>query len=142
MKTTTKAKPATAPRALKVEPFTVTTEWVSVTTTILAKHAERMQRVPFYQKAPRLFCGQLVKSFHTDNLIHGTRRHEIKFLAYGFLTGRKTCPVTFNIEAARWAEITRLCSSINTTPTAFIRAAIAHAALGWARFDLNQNRDA
>lgn len=136
MKTPTATmKPATAPRALETQPFTVTTEWVRITTSILARHAEKMQHIPYYQTNPGRFCAWLVKRYQTTNFINSNRRLELECLAHGILTGRKTSPFTFAMEASQWAGIVNLCESINTTPTAFIRAAIAHAAQGWARFD-------
>lgn len=132
------AKPATAPRALEIQPFTVTTEWVSVTTSILARHAERMQTVPSYQKNRLRYCGELLTNYQNAKLFNDNRGLEMECLTHGHVTGRRTSRITFAIEAGRWAQIVDLCERINTTPTAFIRAAIAYAAEGWERFDQQQ----
>lgn len=131
-------KPATAPRALKVEPFTVTTEWVSVTTSILARHEERMQSVPNYQANRIRYCGDLVESYLCHNLCNDNRGLESACLMQSCLKNEgRICRITFAIEARTWARILNLCERINTTPTAFIRAAIQHAAKAWAKHDLN-----
>lgn len=140
--TATKAKPATTPRTLKIQPFTVTTQWVSVTTSILARHAERMQSVPYYQTDSLRFGGQLVKSYHTTKTIHDNQGLEHECLIWGNMTGRRLSPITFAIEAERWAEIETLAKRINSTPAAFVRAAIAKAAKGWARFDETADKTA
>lgn len=137
MKTTTalalKAKPSTAARPLEIQPFTVTTEWVSVTTSILARHDKRMQGISGFQTRPAHFCKKLVRNYL--NASDSNRRLQIECMAHGSVTGRATRPFTFTIEARRWAELVTLCNRINSTPTAFIRAAVASAAQAWDRFE-------
>jgi hypothetical protein len=134
-----KTTPAT-PRTLKIQPFTVTTEWVSVTTSILASHGKRMQRIQLYQKNRDYYCTRLVEEVLADPSF--IRRLQMACFASRYYTGKATSPFTFVIEANRWAEIEAHARRINSTPTAFIRAAIAHTAEKWARFDQEQARTA
>lgn len=134
--TAMKTQTPTTPRTLQVQPFTVTTEWLSVSTNILARHEERMQRIRSYQTDRVRFCSSLVTDYLLDS--SHNRRLEMECMVNDSLQGRRTSRITFQIEADKWAEIVTLCERIHSTPTAFIRAAIASAAQTWVRFDKEQ----
>lgn len=126
----------TASQTLQVQPFTVTTEWLSVSTSILARNYERMQRIRGYQINSVGFCSTVVKEYRLDSMGH--RWSAFKCQCLESLQGRRASRITFQIEADEWEEIIALCERNNTTPTGFIRAAFAAAAARWEAFDEEQ----
>lgn len=118
---------------LQLQPFNVTTTWLTVTTNILSRHAERMQRIKSYQINSVRFCSGIVRGYLGYSPFN--RRLDFECLVSASLQGKRTSRITFQITADDWTEIEALCKRINTTPTAFIRAAFANQAQKWAEFD-------